>query len=586
MPDILVKVLAIIGGITVLLLLLALSFSFYLRMNRNRVPSGTVLEVDFRRGLREYVPESPLGRIISGEQLTIRTVVEALDIAARDKRVSGVIGRVGGAPIPFADAQEIRDAVIRFRASGKPAYAFAETLGELGPGNSVYYLSTAFDRIYLQPTGSVGLTGIMSQGSFLKGTLDKLDVVPQLGARKEYKNARNIFTEKSYTEAHKEVSQSIIESVLAQMVKDIADARNMTEKAFRELVVQGPYSAEMAFKAGLIDGLEYRDQVFEKMLEKSGPRTKFLYLSRYYSRLKKPVNKGKAVALIYGEGNTVQGRSRFNPLNGEVVMGSETIAAAFRAAIKDKDVGAIVFRINSPGGSAIGSDEIWRETVRARDAGKAVVVTMGAVAGSGGYFVAMNADRIVAHPSTITGSIGVVGGKFVTRGLYNKLGVTFDDVVTSSNATIWSPMHQYSEKQWEYIQLWLDKVYEDFVVKVAQGRGLKKERVMELAKGRIYTGNQALELNLVDTLGGFPAAFSSAKELMGLPEDQNVRIKVYPRRRTLLEQFFGRGAESSDDKGRIETELDFTGAMLPSDIIRQRLNLNRGALLMEDPELQ
>lgn len=583
MADGLLKVLAVIGGITVLLIALFLVVNIYTRVTRNRIPSRTILEIDLRQGLVEYVPDGAVTKLIKGEQLTISNVVRALDAASEDGRVLGVVARVGGTALSFADAQELRNAVARFRTSGKPAFAFAESFGELGRGNSSYYLASSFEQIYLMPSGSVGLTGIMSQTSFLKGTMDKLDIVPQLGARKEYKTARNTLTQTGYTEEHREVSKAVVESVLTQMVKDISADRNMSEGAFRELLVQGPFTAKQAQEAGLIDGLEYRDQVFERMRQKLDTPSRFLYLSHYIKRRARSDRvRGKAVALIYGQGTIMQGQSQYNPVTGDMVMGSETVAAAFRSAVRDRDVGAIVFRVNSPGGSHIGSDVIWRETVRAREAGKAVIVSMGSVAGSGGYYVAANADEIIAHPSTITGSIGVVGGKVMVRGLYNKLGVTFDNVKTSPNATIWSPTHEYTDEQWEYIQLWLDKVYDDFVTKVAKGRNMKKERVFEIAKGKIYTGQQALELGLVDTLGGFPAAMEVAKKHMGIAEDQKVQIKLFPRRRSWIEQLLGRKPESSEGRAK-EVKNKFGYKTI--DLLNRELQLHRGVLMMEPPAI-
>ena len=277
----------------------------------------------------------------------------------------------------------------------------------------------------------------------------------------------------------------------------------------------------------MIDALEYRDQVYDRMRQKIGKRIRFLYLTKYLQRFRARPARGKAVAFIHGDGAIVQGRSSYNPLSGEMVMGARTICAAFRAAIKDKSAGVIIFRVNSPGGSHIGSDMIWRETVRAQKAGKPVIVTMGAVAGSGGYFVAMNAEKIIANPSTITGSIGVVSGKFVTEGFYNKLGVTTSQVTTSPNATIWSPTSKFTEEQWNYIEQSLDTVYHDFVSKVASGRKLPLEKVKEIAGGRIYTGDEALRLGLVDTLGGFYEAIQSAK-ILRIPDKRMVLIKNSP----------------------------------------------------------
>ena len=458
--DLLRLVFSIVGAITCFLFVVLLLLLFIGSLKRPRIHSNTVLEIDFEKGLIESVPDAMVYRLGGGGQLQITNVVTALDLASRDKRIKGIIAHIAAWPLGYANVQEIRDAVIRFRKSGKPAFVFAESFGEAGSGNSNYYLASAFDSIFMQPSGTLGLTGLLSVSPFFKGTLDKLGITPQLGAREEYKTARNQFTETGYTDAHRQMSQDIVNSVLNRFVSDVSSDRKLKEQDLRNLISQGPFSASEALNNRLIDALEYRDQVYDRMRQKIGKRVRFLYLTKYIQRFRSRSARGKAVAFIHGDGAIVQGRSSYNPLSGEMIMGAATISAAFRAAIKDKSVGVIIFRVNSPGGSHIGSDMIWREIVRAQKAGKPVIVTMGAVAGSGGYFVAMNADKIIANPSTITGSIGVVGGKFVTRGFFDKIGVTTSQVTTSPNATIWSSDSKFTEEQWKYIEKSLDTVYQ------------------------------------------------------------------------------------------------------------------------------
>lgn len=542
-----IYLLALIGAISLIALIIVATIGFSTARARNRISGNTILEIDFGNGLVETNPAGFINRFAGKGQLQIRDVVSSLEFAAKDRRIKGVIAHIGGGPFSYADVQEIRNSVIRFKDSGKPAFAFAETFGEGTQGNTAYYMATAFDSIFIQPSGELALTGILSQSQFLKGTLDKLDVGPEIDAREEYKAARNQFTETKYTAAHREMAQSIINSVREVFLSDIAEARGIDTAAFSKLIADGPFSAEDALKLNLVDALQYRDQVYNRIKESAGKKTRFLNLANYIKRIGIPRASGKTIALIYGNGTITQGRSRVNPLTGETVMGAQTIAAAFRAAIKDKNVGAIVFRVNSPGGSYIGSDMIWRETVRAKEAGKPLIVSMGSVAGSGGYFVSMSADKIIAQPSTITGSIGVVSGKFVTSGLYNKLGVTFDRVFTDSNATTYLSETSYTQEQWNYLQKTLDRTYKDFVTKVASGRNLTLENAYKIAKGRVYTGKVALAIGLVDTLGGFPEAFALAKKMIGLREDKPVRIKRFPKQKTFWEQIFGKPPENSDD---------------------------------------
>jgi protease-4 len=536
--DFLFKFLAIIGSIAIIAIVIISITFIMIRHSRTAVPSKAVIEIDFSPGIVETTPEGIVNRFFTGNVLTISDIVTALDLASSDRRIKGIIAHIDGGPFAFADVQEIREAVIRFRKSGKPAVAFSETFGESGVGNSLFYLASAFDSIYLQPSGEVSITGFVAMTPFIKGMLDSLAIKPQIAAREEYKTAKNLFTESSYTDAQREMNTDIINAIRSQFIKDISDSRKIGIDTMAGIVATGPYGASEALRIGLVDGLEYKDQVDDLLKKRTGTMISFISFSRYIAAVKKPgFQRGKSIALIYGDGTIVSGKSRYNPLTGSKTMGARTITAAFRAAIKNRSTGAIIFRVNSPGGSYVASDMIRREIARARDAGKPVIVTMGAVAGSGGYFISVDATKIIAHPATLTGSIGVFGGKMVTTGFYNKLGITFDHVATDSNALLYSSMHEYSPEQWNYLQSRMDTVYADFINKVAKGRNMSAEQVKELAKGRVYTGDEAAKSGLVDTLGGLFEAFSITRDLLGIPRGRKVAVKVFPEKRTLWNHF-------------------------------------------------
>ena len=518
-----------------------------------QVPRKAILELDLERAIPEAAPENPFA-VFGGEKaLTLRDVVDALERAGDDPHVVGLAARLGAAPLGVAEIQEIRDAVKAFRAKKKFAVAYAETFGEFAPGNGSYYLATAFDEIWLQPSGDLGLNGLVGESPFLRGTLDKLGVKPEFGQRHEFKNAMNLFTETKFTDAHREATKALLESIFGQMVKGIAEGRKMTDAEVRALVDRGPFLGPEALEARLVDGLAYRDEVYAKLKAKGGADAKLFGLPAYLKREGRPHAEGKrTIALVYGVGGVVRGKSAGNPLTGGQSMGSETVAKAIRTAAEDHDVAAILFRVSSPGGSYVASDTIWREVVLARKAGKPVVVSMGDVAASGGYFVAMPATKIVAQPGTITASIGVLAGKMVTPAMWEKVGLTFDQVEVGANANMWNASRSFSAAEWARFNAWLDRIYDDFTSKVAEGRKLPKEKVLEIAKGRVWTGEDAKGLGLVDELGGFPAALKLAKEAAKIPAGEKVKVTVFPREKNPFEQL------SERLSGEEEGESSFT----------------------------
>jgi len=561
MRKFLVRFLAAIGALAIIYVIV---IAVLLTGRKPKVPGKAILEVNLEQPMVEYVPNQPFLQVMMKDRLVVRDVVDALDRAADDTRVAGLVARVGSEQMGMAEVQEIREAVQRFRAKKKFAVAFAETFGEVGPGNKSYYLATAFDHIYLQPSGDIGLTGLMLESPFISGTLQKLGLPFHGDHRYEYKSALNTFTEKKYTPAEREENTAILNSWFTQMQEGICNARGIPKDQWQSLVDHGPYLGKEGLDAKLVDGLAYRDEVYDQAKKKAGEGAQFLYLTKYLEGAGRPHQRGKTVALIYGVGAVQRGKSNFDALTGGGGMGSDTVTAAFRAAIDDKDVKAILFRVDSPGGSYVASDAIWREVALARKAGKPVIVSMGDLAGSGGYFVAMDADKIVAQPGTITASIGVLGGKFLSSGFWKKVGFSWDQVHEGANATMWTSTMDYSPQEWARFEAWLDRVYADFTTKVADGRHLPKDKVLQIAKGRIWSGSDARNLGLVDDLGGFDEAISLVKKAIGVAPAEDVKIEVFPRKKSLLQSLLAGSPNNSEQEGAAaQTRVGILDAVQP-----------------------
>ena len=534
-------------------------------MGKPSVPGRAILELDLERGIPETSPDNPFAAFGGERSLTLRDVVDALEKGGDDPHVVGLVARLGAAPLGVAEIQEIRDAVKAFRAKKKFAVAYAETFGEFAPGNGSYYLATAFDEIWLQPSGDLGLNGLVAESPFLRGVLDKLGVKPEFGQRHEFKNAMNQFTETKFTDAHREATKALLDSIYGQMVMGIAEGRKMTDVEVRALVDRGPFLGPEALEARLVDGLAYRDEVHERLMKKGGDGAKLFGLPAYLKREGRPHAEGKrTIALVYGVGGVVRGKSSGNPFTGGRTMGSETVAKAIRTAVEDESVAAILFRVSSPGGSYVASDTIWREVVLAKKAGKPVIVSMGDVAASGGYFVAMPADKIVAQPGTITGSIGVLAGKMVTPAMWEKVGLTFDQVEAGANANMWNASKSFSPAEWARFNAWLDRIYDDFTSKVAEGRKLPKARVLEIARGRVWTGQDAKALGLVDELGGYATALKLAKAAAKIPAGEKVKVAVFPKERNPFETLAARMSGEEEDESSFTAVVKLLEPLRPA----------------------
>jgi protease-4 len=504
------------------------------------VASNTTLVLRVGGDLKEIAPADVVSYVRGVKTPTVRSVVDSLRKAKMDSRVRAVLLKPTGFDSPFwGKVQEIRDAVIDFRKSGKPVFAYLEYAGD-----REYYLATAADRVFLMPSTSLDLTGVATYELFLRGTFDKINVFPDLHRIGDYKTAVNTFTEKGYTKAHKEMDESMNRDLYEQIVRGIADGRKKDEADVRRILDDGPFLPEDALRAGLVDDVAYEDQVDDKL--RAGEQRRQIDGDEYarVSASSLGLNRGPRVAVIYAAGTITGGKSGYDPVNGPLA-GSETLVDYIRQARHDSAVRAIVLRIDSPGGSATASDAIWRELMIARNerADRPLVASMSDLAASGGYYIAMPAQVIVAQPSTLTGSIGIFGGKFVTGGVYEKLGARIDSTSIGRHAEINSPARRYNPEELKKLQEQLQAFYDQFVEKVAESRHSTPEKIDALAQGRVWTGRQAKQNKLVDELGGLDRAIAIAKQRAKIGADSDVEIVVYPPRKSfyelLSEQFSG-----------------------------------------------
>lgn len=549
---------------------------------RRRRTAPLILELDLTEPLVEGAPTDPLSAALARRKTPLRVAIDGLRRAADDARVVALVVKAGGsrAVLQAARAQELGDAIRHFRGRGKPAIAWAETFGEFSPGSVGYYLATFCDEVWLQPSGDVCLTGLAIEVPFLRGALDKVGIAPQLAQRHEYKNAANLFTEREFTDAHREATRRIVESTMDQLVAGIASNRSLDEDDVRALVDRAPLLATEAHEAGLVDRLGYRDDVYDAVHERVGVEAIPQYVARYAkpglgavaNRLTGPPD---TVALVHITGPIHLGPSGRHRLAASTA-GSDTVVAALRSATKAAEVKAIVLRVASPGGSYVASDAIWRQVALTREAGKPVVVSMGDVAASGGYFVSMGADVIVAEPATLTGSIGVVAGKQVVDGLIRRLGVGLDGVAEGKHAQMFSSLQGFSEDEWERLNVWLDRIYDDFTAKAAAGRGLPVEQIGDVARGRVWTGADAKQHGLVDELGGLRAALELARERAGLADSADIEPRVYPRVPMIARL---RPAQSSEDPAAASARLGIE-AWGPFAELAMRLGLSGYGPLM------
>ncbi len=485
-----------------------------------------LLEVDLSEPPAAPDADDPLARLRSRGRHQLRPTLRALHDAAADPHVVGLIAKVGGA-LPWAAMQELRLGVRAFAASGKPTLAWAESFGEGTGSMAAYVLATAFDEIWLQPGGSLGMLGVGVEATFVRGALDRLGIEPQFEQRYEFKNAADQLMRTEFSTAHRTALDRLAESIFTEAVETIGEGRAIDPLRVRELADTGPRTAQEARTVGLVDTLGYRDEAYAAMRSRVVREAELLFADRWRPQRRPhlPVHRRDHVALVEVRGTIVSGRSRRGPMGRQV--GSDWVGAALRAATNDEHVRAVVLRVDSPGGSAVASDTIWREVCRVRDAGKPVIVSMGEAAASGGYYIACPADVIVALPATLTGSIGVFGGKLVVSELFERVGLNTGTVSYGARSLMFSSRRGFSDNERERLAATIDAIYADFVAKVAQGRGRPVAEIESIARGRVWTGSDALGIGLVDEIGGLRDAVRIARSRGGLPVDAPVRPAVH-----------------------------------------------------------
>ena len=513
--------------------------------DKGSVAGNTILTLDLRQGMQDHSGgESLFGDTPSSVVDTVRT----LHRAKSDDKIKGLLVRTGFGMVP-ASAEEIRLAMLDFKDSGK--FIISHSQGFEATSIIPYMAVTASDEIWQQATTGFAATGLNSETGFYGGVFEKYDAKAEFVQFHEYKNAANIYTQKDFTDAHREATTSYLTSLYDTAISHIATDRELTEAAVRETLNAAPHSAEKALEAGLVDELGHFIDAQNAAKEKAGGDTaKFLSVKKYGPGISVV---GDVIAFIGGQGGVMMGESQdgSNPFSSGLSMGGDTLSKAFIKAAKDKKVKAIVFRVSSPGGSATASDQIYDAVEIAKDAGKPIVISMGQYAASGGYYVAANADKIVAMPTTITGSIGVLGGKLALEDTYSRIGYNVEGIsVGGEYANAYSGDEPWTQSQRKAFTDQMEDIYVDFTTLVAEGRDLPIERVREIAKGRVWTGEQAKEIGLVDELGGIMKAIDVARELGGIEEDAKINLRRFPRPKSRSQQFeelFSASAQASKE---------------------------------------
>ncbi len=500
------------------------------------LPDHMVLSLDLNAGVAEKSSESPLELFQSDGPIEMRRVADMLQLASKDDRVEGIVVKLGTARLSVAHAQEIRGLIQRFRKSGKFALAYADSFGQVSNSTIEYYMASAFDEVWMQPSGELAITGLMLEMPFAGDALNSIGVEAKIRQRREFKSAPDTFTRNSLSKPARKNLQQLVDSLFDQIVTGIADSRKLPKQQVRDLIDSSPLLSAQAHKAKLIDRLDYWPQFVEAAKVHSGKKSTLVAVRRYSADADSPNQSGPKVALIYGVGAIVSGKKQNSPFDNSAYVAAEEMARAIDAAARDDSVKAILMRIESPGGSYLASDTIWNAVRRANAKGKPIIASMGAVAASGGYYIAMAADKVVAQPGTITGSIGVYGGKFVTEGLWSKLGINWQGVHAGRNATMWSGVRDYPPSAEARLDAIMDAIYDDFTTKAAKARSLSAERIDAAARGRVFTGADALAAGLVDELGGFDAALAAVKRAIGLKPDQSITLVRMPKRLPTLER--------------------------------------------------
>jgi protease-4 len=562
------KTVLIIFGVLGALILVAiigiLAVWAALRKGEPAIRDNSVLTLRVAGSLPDYSPDDPFKKYFGGPDQSLTGLVMQFKKAKIDKRIKAILLDVQMSGVGWGKAEEIRDAITDFRSSGKPVYAYIE----FGL-NKEYYIATACDKIFVPPPGELFINGLAADVMFFRGSLDKLGIYPDIYQIGKYKSAGDMFTQKQMTDAHREYINSMLDDLFNRYVNTIAQARKKTPEEVRGLIDNAPYNAVTAKEAGLIDEAMYKDEVEKQLKTQLGYKETDTFPAvrsgdyRDVSPESLGLNKGERLAVIYATGTIDSGSSQNSP-SGDQSIGSDTVAKALNDAAADKSIKAIVLRVDSPGGSGLASDVIWRAVEQA-NAKKPVVVSMSDVAASGGYYISASATKIVAQPSTITGSIGVVAGKPVMRGLYDWLGFSNEYVLRGKTAGMFRATEKFSDEERAKFEDWIKRTYyRDFVPKVAKGRSKDPEYVDSVGQGRVWTGAQARDRGLIDEFGGLDKAIDVAKQLAKIPADKGVERVILPYPTTFLQQLLN----TSDNSNTQVEQQRAVFAALPEDARR------------------
>jgi protease-4 len=564
---IVLTILGIVLGLALVVVIAVAIIVSAFRGNRPSIRDNSVLALKISGPLPDYVPDDPIRRIFGGQPQSLGSLLAQFRKAKVDKRITAVMLDIDMSDAGWAKSEEIRGAIEDFRTSGKPVYAYMET-----SLNKDYYIATACDKIFVPPPGELFTIGLAADVMFFRGSLDKLGIYPDMYQIGKYKSAGDMFTQKEMTPAHREFINSLLDDLYGRYIEGIAKARSKSPDDVKALIDNAPYTATQAKDAGLIDGSLYRDDVEKELKKRLGYKdSDDLAIARAgdYRQISQEslgLNQGERIAVVYAAGDITSGRSTFGG-SGEETIGSDSLVKTINEARDDKTIKAIVLRIDSPGGSGLASDIIWRALELAKEK-KPVVVSMSDVAASGGYYIACNANKIIAEPSTITGSIGVVGGKPVVKGFYDWIGVTNEYVLRGKNAGMFRETEKFSDTERQKFVEFIGTTYDDFITKVAKGRSKEKTYIDSIGQGRVWTGRQGKENGLVDEYGGLDKAIEVAKQLANLPAEKGIQRVIMPKPPSFFEELMNSGDDGEGSTSAQAKQQAAILAALPEDVRR------------------
>ncbi len=498
------------------------------------IPKNAILTINFDKKFAESADDRLWGAM-DDDAISYFDLIKYLNVAILDDNVKAILAKINTTGLGMAQIQNLQQTIQSFRQQGKKAYIYSSGMGNLGQGTDEYFLATSFDKIFMQPNADLGITGISLEVPFLNGGMHKFGLDAEFYTRHEYKNAAASLTGERISAAHKSQLKYLGKGLFNIMRDGMAQNRGLSPQTIEKLINNAPLTAEQALEHKLIDGVAYYSNVEQQLQQEVNGKT--ITLSDYAANFESRPSKAPTIAYLTIEGTIVDGESADVDFSGEKTSGADTVVKSLRDIAKNKNVKALLLRINSPGGSYTASNTIWHELERLKQQRKMpIVVSMGDYAASGGYFVALSGDKIFAEPATITGSIGVLGGKIITEDLWKKLNINWENINFGTNAGILSSNHKFSTTEKKAFNRSLDNIYRDFTTKVSAARNIEITALDKIARGRVWLGQEAASNGLVDEIGTIDSALLTAKKLGGIKPAEKFEILVYPKPKTLAEK--------------------------------------------------